>query len=193
MSLTAPRAGSRRLVATRFGRSLYEQPFYYPDGKGGEWEKIFSMWRYEGNMPVIVFPVTDDGRVIAIRQFRHGLNDFMIETPGGLPKHGESPEEVVRAELFEETGYRPAEIVVHPHQIWPDAPYFNVRFTPCICFGCVRVGEPKLDRTETLETILVPLKEWYDMLWRGEIIDAKFFALSLLALPFLKEKMGFGL
>lgn len=193
MSLIAPHAGERRMLASSFRRCLYEQAFYYPDGKGGEKEEIYSMWVYDGAMPIIIFPVTEDRHVVAIRQFRHGLNDFMIETPGGLPKHGESPEEAVRAELLEETGYRPAETVVYPHQIWPDEPYFNVRFTPCIGLGCVKVVEPNLDKTEVAEILLIPLGGWYEKIQRGEIFDAKFVALSLLALPLLGKRLGFHL
>ena len=193
MELKAPRAGERRVLASSHRRCLYEQPFYYSDGKGREKEETYSFWGYQGTMPVIIFPVTDEGHVIAIRQFRHCLNNFLIETPGGLPKHREQPpEEVARAELLEETGYEPADVVVYP-KIQFDG-MIDAHFTPCIGFGCIRTNKTKLDRTEVLETILMPIREWYEKIQRGEInTDAKYFALSLLALPLLKERLGFSL
>lgn len=52
-----------------------------------------------------IVPVKDNGKIILVNQYRY-LNDrFSIEIPGGGVKEGQSPEEVARKELIEETGF----------------------------------------------------------------------------------------
>jgi ADP-ribose pyrophosphatase len=192
MSLRAPRAGERTVIAQMFGRGLYKQPFYYSDGKGGEKEEIYSMWGYQKGFPSILIPITTTAEVIAIRQFRHGANGFVIETPGGLPKGTQLPEEVAERELLEETGYQAGSIIACS-QVWFDPAAHNLMFTPLVGLDCVKVTEPSLDKTEVMETMLVPLDEWYGKIWSGEIIDAKTIALSLLMAPILKRHLHFSL
>ncbi len=60
---------------------------------------------------VNIVPITADGDIVMVKQFRHGLDGFTIETPGGLVDPGETPMEAAGRELLEETGYRAAEIV----------------------------------------------------------------------------------
>lgn len=52
-----------------------------------------------------IVPVKDNGKIILVNQYRY-LNDrFSIEIPGGGVKEDQSPEEVARKELIEETGF----------------------------------------------------------------------------------------
>src|SRR5665811_1421089 len=52
-----------------------------------------------------VVALTEEGRLVLVRQFRHGLREVTLELPGGLIDAGTTPEEAARAELREETGY----------------------------------------------------------------------------------------
>jgi len=53
----------------------------------------------------VLLPVTADGRVILIRQFRYAAGEILLEVPAGTIDPGETPEETAGRELLEETGY----------------------------------------------------------------------------------------
>ena len=53
----------------------------------------------------IVFPVTDAGEVVLVRQYRPPLEMMELGLPAGLVEPGEKPEAAARRELAEETGY----------------------------------------------------------------------------------------
>ena len=55
---------------------------------------------------VLSFPVTEDGDVIFVRQYKHAAADVFIELPGGvIDDHESNPKEAAKRELLEETGY----------------------------------------------------------------------------------------
>ncbi len=59
------------------------------------------------------------GRILFVRQYRFGVDDFTLELPGGNVDPGEAPEAAARRELYEETGHRARELVplgsAHPN------------------------------------------------------------------------------
>jgi ADP-ribose pyrophosphatase len=52
-----------------------------------------------------ILALTPDGRLVLVRQFRYGTNDFSLEIPGGMIDPGEAPLAAAIRELREETGY----------------------------------------------------------------------------------------
>jgi ADP-ribose pyrophosphatase len=49
--------------------------------------------------------ITKEGKVLMVRQYRHGISSIETELPGGVSEKGETPEEACRREVQEETGY----------------------------------------------------------------------------------------
>src|SRR5688572_8796318 len=54
---------------------------------------------------VSLVPITDDGMLICVAQYRHGSRRISLETPAGLVEAGEAPEQAAARELREETGF----------------------------------------------------------------------------------------
>jgi 8-oxo-dGTP pyrophosphatase MutT (NUDIX family) len=57
-----------------------------------------------------IVAVTEQGRILAVRQYRPAVERFVIEFPAGNIDGGESREECARRELVEETGYQAGEM-----------------------------------------------------------------------------------
>jgi ADP-ribose pyrophosphatase len=53
----------------------------------------------------IVVPILEDGSILMIDKYYHGINTKLLGLPGGLIDENESPAEAARRELIEETGY----------------------------------------------------------------------------------------
>lgn len=52
-----------------------------------------------------VLALTTEGRLVLVRQFRFGIDEFSLEIPGGAMEAGENPIEAGLRELREETGF----------------------------------------------------------------------------------------
>ncbi|MBN1772497.1 MAG: NUDIX hydrolase [Deltaproteobacteria bacterium] len=107
---------------------------------------------------VNVVALTDDGRVLLIRQFRAGTRSVTLEIPGGLVEPGESPLAAARRELREETGYeaptwRPLGAVL------PNPAIQGNRCHTFLACGAHRVGEPQLEAAEDIDVEPTPLAE----------------------------------
>lgn len=55
---------------------------------------------------VAVVPVTDEGKVVLVRQYRYPVKEVLLEIPAGKLDKGEKPEICAHRELEEETGFK---------------------------------------------------------------------------------------
>src|SRR4051794_9571512 len=55
-----------------------------------------------------IIPITEDGKVVLVKQYRIGISDHTLELPGGIADvSSESLKDAAIRELAEETGYVP--------------------------------------------------------------------------------------
>lgn len=102
---------------------------------------------------VNVVPITDDGKLVLVRQYRHGIRRNSLEVPGGLVDPGESPEAAAVRELEEETGYAPG----HVRSLGRISPNPAIQNNYCHMYlaeGCRRVAQPRLDPFERIDLVL---------------------------------------
>ena len=117
---------------------------------------------------VNVIPLTDDGQVLLIRQWRYGIEDVTLEIPGGVVEPDEDPAATAARELLEETGYRAARVrrigMVHPNPA-----IHNNRTYTYVAEGLERIGPPEGDGEEEIELTSAPLEEIPALIRRGAI------------------------
>jgi 8-oxo-dGTP pyrophosphatase MutT (NUDIX family) len=100
---------------------------------------------------VNVIPLTPEGEVVMVRQFRHGAGVVTLETPGGMVDPGERPDEAAARELLEETGYR-ADSVRSLGSVNPNPALFGNRLHAFLGTNASRVAE--VAQGETEETVV---------------------------------------
>lgn len=117
---------------------------------------------------VNIIPLTGDGQVVLIRQYRHAVGEPTLEIPGGLVDEGETPQEAALRELGEETGYAAASC--RPlGAVWPNP---AVQTNTCHCFlaeGAFPAGPQRPDPGERIEVQLHPLAAVPLMIQEGKI------------------------
>jgi 8-oxo-dGTP pyrophosphatase MutT (NUDIX family) len=132
---------------------------------------VHPFYRLDADAWVNVVPLTDDGQVVLVRQFRHGSDSLTLEIPGGIIDPGESPEEAGVRELLEETGYRPRE--VRPAgSLNPNPALFGNRVHTFVARGCHKVAEVRNEGSEETHVELVPLDSLRRLVREGEIDHA---------------------
>ena len=152
-----------------------------PDGSSGTRE-----WLDHPGAAAVV-PFFGDGSILLVRQFRFPPRKEFLEIPAGkLDVPGESPLDVAKRELEEETGYVGAEFE-SLGSIFPCIGYSNECIHLFIARGLSR-GTQQLSEGEFVEPIRVPFSDALAMVETGEIDDAKTVSALLLADRLMQRK-----
>jgi len=118
---------------------------------------------------VNVVPLTPDGRVVMIHQFRHGTAEVTLEIPGGMVDDSEKdPAESAQRELLEETGYISDEII-HIGTVDPNPAFLNNQCHTYLALNARWQQPPRLDSSEDIEVELVPLADVPALIGNGRI------------------------
>src|SRR5665213_1948811 len=109
---------------------------------------------------VNVLPLTSDGKMVLVRQYRHGADQEFLEIPGGSthPGANEDPQLAGARELLEETGYKSSTwIPCGSH--YPNPALQGNRLHTYVALDCKKVAEPDLDPYEDLTVELLDVNE----------------------------------
>lgn len=155
--MTEPVRGFRVVVDT--------QRVTLPNGR----EAILDIVHHPGASAVVPFASDDD--VLLIRQYRHATGGFILEVPAGKIDPGETADSTAARELEEEVGHRAARIE-KLGWIWTTPGFVDEQIHLYAAFDLAPVDtQPEDD--EVIEVIRVPFDEALELVWRGELTDAK--------------------
>ncbi len=127
---------------------------------------------YEFATWVGALPVTADGKVIMVRQYRHALGETCIEVPGGCVDDTDNNFEAAAArELLEETGYTFSSYE-YLGRISPNPSTNTNLLHMFLATGGIKTAEQQLDPNEEIEVVLVTIDELKKLLKENKIIQA---------------------
>ena len=128
------------------------------------------------NGGAVVLPITDEGKLIFVKQFRYPFQKFLIESPAGKLEKDEDPYECASRELTEETGYS-SNNIVKLGEIYT-SPGFCDEILYLYLATDLTAGKHNREEGEFgMETFEYSLSEVDEMIKNGEIVDAKTIAI----------------
>ncbi|MGO9022156.1 MAG: NUDIX hydrolase [Syntrophobacteraceae bacterium] len=117
----------------------------------------------------MVLPLTAEGEVVMVRQYRHGIETVCLELPGGLIDPGDfSPEATAKRELMEETGYEAREYILLG-SCFPQPAVLKNRGFFVLASDVRLTCEPKPDDGEDIEVVRFALHEIPGLIQNGSI------------------------
>ncbi len=134
-----------------------------------------------------MIPVTDEGKIIFVRQYRHPALKETLEIPAGTIEKGEKPLECAVREIEEETSFKAGKITPLI-EFYSAIGFCQEILYVYVCENLVK-GNFNLDEDELINTETHTLDEAIDMIFTGEICDSK----TVAALLAYKEKCQRGM
>lgn len=152
-----------------------------PNKSEGDWECV----RHPGG--ALVIPVTLEGKLILVRQYRFAVQGRLFEFPAGTVEHNEDPLETVQREIQEETGYSANKW--HKLGEFFLAPGYSDEIIYAYIAQDLEKLEtpPQQEEDEDMETVFFTPEELEKCILSGELVDAKSIAGFFLARPFLNQ------
>ena len=160
---------------------LYHDKIELPNGNGAVRDYVL----HKGASCIV--PVTDDGRVLVVRQFRYPMGEVLTEIPAGKRDSvDEDPLEAAKRELKEETGAAAREFI-SLGKFYPTCAYSTEVIYMYLALG-LSFGENHPDFDEFLENASVPIDELVADIMAGRIKDGKTQAAVMKAYLMIKDR-----
>jgi ADP-ribose pyrophosphatase len=142
---------------------------------------------YEFPTWVGAVPVTEEGKIVMIRQYRHALGETIIEIPGGcVDDTDRSTEIAIARELLEETGYTFSSYE-YLGRISANPSTNNNLLHMFLAKGGRQVAPQSLDENEEIEVVLLSVQELKQLLRENKIIQGMHVSCILYALERMNE------
>ena len=133
-------------------------------------EEAYDYIHHDGAAAVL--PVTKEGKILMVRQYRNALDRFTLEIPAGkLDDPKEPKKECAYRELEEETGYRSENLEY----------LMTINTTVAFCDECIGVyiardlipSKQHLDEDECIEVEEWDVKDLLKLIYSGKMTDGK--------------------
>jgi ADP-ribose pyrophosphatase len=132
---------------------------------------------------VEILAVDENGKIILVRQFRPALGMTMLELPAGHVDDGETPQQAIRRELEEETGYICDSLTyLGPLMIAPNRVNNTLHL---FCGRAARLSAATVKESGSVEVVLMAVEELKHLIDEG-----KFQEVAGIATLFLTERAG---
>ena len=120
--------------------------------------KKFPVWVMKVPTWINIIPVTNDNKIIMVKQYRFGNKKITLEIPGGMSEPNEDPKSAAIREMKEETGYT-SENVIEIGSVSPNPALMNNLAITYLAFDVERTSIQNLDTMEDIEIIEIDLEE----------------------------------
>jgi ADP-ribose pyrophosphatase len=169
-----PRDGAQR----GFHLVVSEERFTLPSGR----ELVLDIVKHPGAAAIV--PFISDTDILLIRQYRHATRGTILEVPAGKIDPGESPSNTAARELEEEVGQKAGRIE-ELGWIWTTPGFTDEKIYLYAGFD-LEASSSRPEDDEIIETFRIPLEAALELIWRGELTDAK----SALTLIHAARRLG---
>lgn len=116
-----------------------------------------------------VVVITDDNKIVMVRQYRHAVNKTTIELPGGVIDKNEKPEQAAMREVLEETGYTIKDLQFLYHTS-PNPAINNNQAYFYLAKADKKIDAQNFDPYEDIDVLLIDKDEVLKMIRNNEII-----------------------
>lgn len=128
----------------------------------------YGFYVIESNDWINIIPLDQEGRIVFVRQYRHGTREITLEVPGGIVDEGEHALDAAVREMREETGYE-AEEVVHIGTVAPNPAIQANRCHTYVARKCRRVALQRLEGAEEIEVVTIDPDDVPQLIIDGQI------------------------
>ncbi|SFH48568.1 ADP-ribose pyrophosphatase [Tindallia magadiensis] len=118
-----------------------------------------------------IIPITTEGNVILVKQYRKPVESYLLEIPAGRLEQDEDPEICAKRELIEETGY--SSNCFEKLMTYYTSPGFSNELIHIFLAYDVEEGKSNPDEDEYLEVLSIPFDDLLKKIHKGEIMDSK--------------------
>lgn len=158
---------------------VVERKFVTPNGKKIDWFVL------EKPDAVCVFCLTKQGKLVAIRYFRPGIQKMVYDIPSGFINKGEKPLHAAKRELREETGFKAGKFI-NLGSYAANAAGDTLMLHCFLALQAEKVSGQNLDHGEEIEVKILTLKQLLAKIKSKDFLDSTRLGVIFMAL----EKLG---
>ncbi len=161
---------------------IRKEKFISPSGK-----IIEPYYVYDFPTWVAAVAMTEDGKVVLVKQYRHAIGETFPELPGGcVDSTDKNNDEAIARELLEETGYSFTSYESLGRISANTSTNSNWLYM-YLAKGGKKISEQRLDQHEEIEVVIVSIEELKTLVRENKIAQAMHVSCILYALEKLSE------